>query len=156
MKIQTTRFGEIEFPDGDLIRFPEGILGFAPLKLYVLVDTNAESPLKWLQSCEMEDLAFVVCDPRVFLPGYMVPVRAEDLEMLELKDLTSALVMVIMNIPDDPRRMTANLKGPIVVNPGNMRARQMVINDPEVSTRFRVIPDEAEAAGGAGEEGRSC
>ena len=38
MKIQTTRFGEIDFPEEVILEFPEGILGFPNDRQFVLLE----------------------------------------------------------------------------------------------------------------------
>ena len=87
MQIETTRFGQIEINSDRIISFPEGILGFPEYRDYALVQTNEEGHFFWLQSIERPELAFVVCDPLLFVPDYQVPVKDEDLELLEIKSM---------------------------------------------------------------------
>jgi len=68
MKIHTTRSGDIETPDKDIISLPEGILGFDDSSEYVLLEHDSEgTPFKWLQSTSDPNLAFIVMDPRPVL-----------------------------------------------------------------------------------------
>ena len=64
MKIQTSRFGELEVDERRLIRFEKGILGFPDQQRYALIQTGQDSGFYWLQAVDRADLAFVVCDPR--------------------------------------------------------------------------------------------
>lgn len=149
MIIETSRFGQLEVDEGRLIEFDDGLLGFPRQHQYALIQTGEGSAFYWLQAVERRDLAFVVCDPRMFVADYAVPVKLEDLEPIELGDLGSAQVFVIVNKVDD--LLTANFQGPIVVNVENRRARQLVLSDKRYSTRHPLmrIPKRA-ALGKAG------
>jgi flagellar assembly factor FliW len=125
--LKTTRFGELSIPDADLYAFPSGLPGFPGLTRFVLLPNPAGGPFQWLQSADRPDLAFVVCDPLLFAPDYRVEVRAEDLEPIGLKDAGEGFVLAILSVPADPSKMTANLLGPLVFNPGTMKARQVVL-----------------------------
>ena len=63
VKIETSRFGSLEVPEDRVIRFPVGLLGFPRLNRYILIDYK-DTPLKWLQSVEDPDVAFIVTDPK--------------------------------------------------------------------------------------------
>jgi len=137
MKVRTTRFGEIEVDPARVIEFPKGILGF-PLHLqYVLIQTSQESCFYWLQAADVAELAFVVCDPRLFVPDYQVPVRREDMEAIGLSDVQQAQVFVIVNKVGD--QLTANLQGPLLINVHNRKGCQLVLSDKKYSTRHPLM-----------------
>lgn len=144
MIIQTSRFGQLDVDQDRLITFDGGILGFPNLRRYALVQTGEGSGFYWLQSVDTADLAFVVCDPRLFVAEYHVPVKLEDLECIELSDPDHAQVFVIVNKVGD--LLTGNFQGPLVVNVTNRRAKQLVLSDKRYSTRhplMRTRPAEA-------------
>jgi flagellar assembly factor FliW len=82
MQLNTTRFGTLEVNDGDVITFTQPILGFQDQRRFVLLPGPEGSPLKWLQSTESGELAFIVMDPRAVVPDYEV--RPGPQEMAEL------------------------------------------------------------------------
>lgn len=137
MLIETSRFGQLEVNPERLIRFEEGILGFPQQKEYALIQTGEGSGFYWLQSVCTRDLAFVVCDPRLFVADYQVPVKIDDLETIGLSDLKDAQVFVIVNKVDE--LLTGNLQGPLVVNVTNRHARQLVLSDKRYSTRHPLM-----------------
>jgi len=137
MMIQTSRFGPLEVDDSRLISFERGILGFPEATQYALVQTGEESAFYWLQAVEREDLAFVVCDPRLFVPEYRVPVKTEELAPIGITDPDLAQVFVIVNKFDDV--LTGNLQGPLVVNIQTRQARQLVLSDKKFSTRHPLM-----------------
>lgn len=139
MKISTTRFGEIEANEKDVYCFSEGLLGFAGIKLYFILNNPKGGPFQWLQAIEIPSLAFVVADPTIFKPDYKVSVTKEDLKSIELDDVKDGFVMVILTIRREPYEITANLKGPLVFNPKKMLAKQLVLVDPQYNTKHLVF-----------------
>jgi len=137
MQVETTRFGPIEISDDRIITFPKGILGFPSQRDYVLLQTNEEGNFFWLQSATQPELAFVVCDPRLFVPDYDVPPRTEEFGAIELKDTKRAQVLIIVNKVD--RMLTGNLQGPLVINTVNRRGLQLVLSEKKYDTRHPLI-----------------
>ena len=74
----TSRFGAIEIKETEIIKFPEGLLGFNHLHEYVLLKDPKQEPFLWLQSLEDPNLAFVVVSPFLFFPGYEINVKAHE------------------------------------------------------------------------------
>jgi len=137
MIIQTSRFGQLEVNPERLITFNDGLLGFAQQREYALIQTGEGSGFYWLQSVDTPDLAFVVCDPRLFVSDYQVPVKLEDLESLEMTDADKGQVFVIVNKVGD--LLTGNFQGPLVVNTANRHAKQLVLSDKRYSTRHPLM-----------------
>ena len=101
--------------------------------------TPGGGPLKWLQAVDDPALAFVCCDPALFLPGYRVEVRKEDLTEIALKGVSDGYVLVILVIGKNPAETTANLLGPVVLNvPGRM-GKQLVLSESGHSARHPVL-----------------
>ncbi len=145
MKVTTTRFGEIEFPDHTLLRFPSGIIGFPESTRFVILDHDREAPFKWLQSADEPWLAFVIMDPASFKPDY-----CPDVDPMELFDIGSPpdddrLQFVILTVPHgDPSGITANLRGPVMVNERTRQAKQVILKE-ELPTRYPVFSRPSDA-----------
>ena len=137
MKVETTRFGQIEADENRLIQFPHGLLGFPEHRDYALIQTNDEGNFFWLQSIDRPDLAFVVCDPLLFIPDYQVPIKQEDLDKIDIKSMNDVQVLIIVNKID--RTLTGNLQGPLVINVVNRQGRQLVLSEKKYSTRHPLI-----------------
>ncbi len=141
MKVQTSRFGEIEVDEGDIIRLPEGLIGFPELVQYVLLDHDTDSPFKWLQSVDDGSMAFVVISPLTFRPDYTVEVTEDEINVLELKDPEEAVISVIVTIPMDPKKMSANLKAPLIFNLSNRLGKQLIVKDPQYQTKHFIMDE---------------
>jgi len=154
MKFGTSRFGEIEVTDDAVISMPEGMLGFGEFTKYVLIQHKEGSPFLWYQAIDDPNLAFVLIDPFTFFPDYEVAMPKEDMEALGCEDFGSLAVFVVVVIPENPEEMTANLRGPVVVNVATKTAKQVVLTDGRYSphhsimkeVRARVGTDQAEGS----------
>ena len=143
MKIETSRFGTLEIDDSMVFNFPMGLLGFAKLKKYIVVDHTEDSPFKWLQSCEEPSLAFIITDPVFFRPDYRLSVRRSELTMLEVTEDEELVVSVIMTIPDNPQDMSANLLAPLIFNMANRHGMQYVLTNSNYPVKYFALRDRA-------------
>jgi flagellar assembly factor FliW len=150
MKFTTSRFGEIEVPDESQIFFPEGVVGFKGAHHFVMFDCGEEGIFKWLQSVELPELAFVICEAQRIVPDYQVMIGEKERDLLELDRPEDAAVCLILNIPENFQDATANLLGPIVMNGESRRGMQLVLVHPDYSARHRIFRSETP---GEGEEG---
>jgi flagellar assembly factor FliW len=150
IQIETSRFGTVEVDEKNIIEFVAPILGFEQLRQYVLLDHAENSPFKWLQAVGNAELAFVVTNPKFFGIPYEFTLPEDAVEKLAVAQVDDVIVLTIVNIPNDnPVLMTANLLAPLVVNQNNLNAMQVILQDPQLSTRTRLLPEpEEEKAGG--------
>jgi flagellar assembly factor FliW len=141
LKIKSKPFGEIEIENPVIIEIKDGIIGFESVKKYVLLDPPEESAFKWLQSIDNPDLAFIVIPPDIFHYNYKLEVSKEDLESIGLKNPEEAVCLAIVVVPEDPSRMSANLQAPIVINPKNFLAKQMISTNPQYTVRHYILDE---------------
>ncbi len=153
MKVKTTRFGEIEVPDETLITFPEGVIGFKEARGFVIFDCGDQGLFKWLQSTDIPELAFVICESHLIVPNYQVVIGHKEQELLQLDNTEDAAVCIILVIPEDPQETTGNLLGPIVMNAKTRLGMQMVLVNPDYSTRYKIFKGNEEAGN---EEGNNA
>jgi flagellar assembly factor FliW len=141
MNIRTSRFGDVDVADDAVISMPEGMLGFSDIKRYVLIQHRDGSPFLWYQAVDEPNLAFVVVDAFTFFPDYEVVMSGEDAEVLECSKPGDLAVFLVVVIPDNPEEMTANLRGPLVVNVDNKVARQVVLTDEKYSPHHSIMEE---------------
>lgn len=139
MIISTLRFGQVELKPEDVLNFPEGLLGFADLRKFALLDDPNDEIFAWLQSCEAPQIAFPVLEPELFSAQYKANLTKSDMEALKLTGQDKARYFSIVTIPDDPTLMTANLKAPVVVNVVERTARQCVLQDNNLAIREPIF-----------------
>lgn len=140
MEIETLRFGKIAVQEDKVITFPRGILGFAKNKKYILFPHSEGSAFYWLQSVEDGDLAFVVMNPQIVKSDYTVDVDDSVLGELNVKQEEDLEVVCIVTIPrNDPKHMTINLLGPIIINAQSRNAVQIICDKQSYSHRHPVV-----------------
>lgn len=148
MKIETTRFGPLDIDAGRIITMPHGMLGFPESRRFVLFRHKEDSPFFWYQSVDEPPLAFVMINPALIVTGYR-PDVTDAFKMMgwQSKDSTHELYAVVSIPRNAPEKMTANLIGPILINPGTREAVQMVITNSPYSHRFPLLGLSGDPAG---------
>src|SRR5579885_2428896 len=126
------------------VRLPAGLLGFEHLKEHRLIARPGDAPFCWLQVKGHPSLAFVVIEPFHFLPDYQPDLPQPDVDFLGLHSPEDAAVYVIVTV-SGPRRATANLKGPIVINRRTGLAKQVVIANAAQYSVAHPLPVSANA-----------
>lgn len=66
VNFNTSRFGKFSVSENKIIHFVRGIPGFEKLRRFVLLDHNSEGSLKWLQSIDDPDVAFLLTTPSIY------------------------------------------------------------------------------------------
>ncbi len=135
MNIITTRFGLIQSPESEIIRIPDGLVGFRAFTQFVMIPDPVVSGLTWLQSVTAPELAFGLIAPPLAIPDYRVELRPGDRTALELDEERSALTYVILN-RGDGGGLTVNLQGPLVFNLTRRLGRQMVLTSSRYAVRY--------------------
>ena len=152
MIIKSNRFGVIDVKDDRITNFKDGLLGFPEMKHFILVDDPADLtlPFKWLMSVETPDLAFLVTDPGIFFKDYVFDLSEEDRNKIDAKTEDDVSVITLLTVPADPKKITANLRGPLVINWRTLVGRQVILKDTDYTTKHYIFiqeSDEAKATG---------
>lgn len=147
MKLMTSRFGEIEFEENEIINFPEGLIGFYDKKRFIFYDYQKENPFKWLQNVDDGELAFIIVDPDEFITDYEPKVLKSDLTSLGLGSLSEAELCVMVVVPEDPQMMYANLLGPLVVNREARLGKQVILATEKYTTCHYILEELKKSCG---------
>jgi flagellar assembly factor FliW len=144
MKLETTRFGNLDIEEKQIIEFPDGLYGFEKETRFTLLpfNPNVESPMEWMQSILSPHLAFVITDPNLYVPNYKLKLMEEDKNKVGLEADEPFLTRCIVTIPENYTEMTANLVAPVVINQEKGTAKQFVLTSMEYDTRHYLLPEE--------------
>jgi flagellar assembly factor FliW len=140
MKIQTKPYGEIEVSEKQRLFFPDGIIGFEDIKYYFMLDSR-EGPYYWLQAEGYPELAFIIMNPRLFKDDYKLMVREEDLKSIDINSRDEMLDFVILTVPEDLTKISANLMGPIIINRKTRKAKQVISENDEYTVKHYIIDE---------------
>ncbi len=141
MKVETTRFGNLEVDKKDIVTFKEGLLGFDALTKFFLVDPGDQTLILWLQSIEDKSIAFPIIEPKVFAPDYSIHLLPIELQSLTLESVSNASIYAVLTIPQNVTNMSANLKAPIIINNQTKMARQIVLQDNKLEVRVLMYKE---------------
>jgi flagellar assembly factor FliW len=147
VKVATKAYGLIEVDERQRISFPLGILGFEPVKEYILLDAERQ-PFYWLQALDVEQVAFILINPFLFRPDYELDVNDEELQDIGLSGPEKALIFSVVTIPPDGGPMTANLQGPLIINRETRSGKQVVLTDLRWKTKHDIMSELATARKG--------
>jgi len=128
-----------ETPDGILVTFPKGLLGFEQLSTFLLFEPKDGYPLKFLQSNENAEVSFICIDPVTVKRDYQVPLTPEEAEALALEAPEDALILTLVVVPEDPRHMTTNLAGPLIINIRTRVGRQIILSSETYPLRCPIL-----------------
>jgi flagellar assembly factor FliW len=144
LKVVTRDFGSIDIDERQKIHFPDGLIGLPGFKDYALLD-GVKPPYYYLQSLDSTGTAFYLIDPFLFRPDYEMDVSDEELAEIGINNPESAILFVLLTIPAGGSDMTANLKGPIIINRESREAKQVVLDSLLWKTKHNVLTELAES-----------
>jgi flagellar assembly factor FliW len=139
MRITTLRFGELEIPEEKIINMPKPVLGFEHLRKYCLIEREDSEPFLWFQSIEDPGTAFIVVNPLFFFPGYRIEVNPKEIEELQVNTVVDVETYVIVTVPPDPRKMTVNLQGPLLINTATRLAKQLILVNSDYGVKHNLL-----------------
>lgn len=145
MNVQSERFGLIEANEQDIVRFPEGILGFPDHHEYVLIRPQ-DGFFHFLQAVDDPGLAFVVISPELMRPDYQVRLDSDQVGDIKLTAVEEAIVYAIVTVPENVANMTANLQAPLIINHRACLGKQLVLMDGKYQIRHNVLAELQQAA----------
>ena len=141
MKIQTTRFGELNVPAECIIRFVSSLAGFPRHKRFALFPFEENSPFYLLQSVSNAELTFLMVDPYRFFDGYVFELEDELAADLGFSADNPPAVYTLTTLHDKQEDATVNLLGPVLVNWSNRTAVQMTLQNSSYAVRQPLFPE---------------
>ena len=139
MKILSKAFGLIDVDERQKITFPSGLFGFESIKDYILIDAERQ-PFYWLQSLEVEHIAFILINPFLFRQDYELDIDDDIVREIGINSPEEALIFSIVTIPPTGP-MTANLQGPLIINRETRVGKQGVLTDPRWKTKHDIMQE---------------
>ncbi len=138
--VATRDLGQVKVGEEQIFTFPLGLPGFVEFQRYALLEYPQAPPFFCLQCLDRQDLAFAVTPPGNLVEGYQLGSLQGIMRELEAKGHDDLLVLTILTIPPgQPREITANLMGPVLINRHNRRGKQIITEKPQYSAKHRVL-----------------
>lgn len=140
MLFKSTRFGDLEIDEKDIIKFPNGLPGFPEEQKFILLPCQENSPFSFLQSASEANLAFLVVDPFMFFTDYEFKIEDELVQELNLSANNPPQVFSIVTVPDCTEEMTVNLLAPIIINTQDRIGLQFVLEKTNYKVKHLLFP----------------
>lgn len=143
MVIQTKYLGHVEIDEKNIISFPNGIYGFEKaFHFAILHDNNKENPFMWMQCTDSREPCFIVTEPGSYFSDYCPKITSRMKESIGLKVEEALRVLLIATVPKNRRKITLNLKCPVLINSKENIARQIILEDEDYSMRYPLFNEE--------------
>jgi flagellar assembly factor FliW len=139
LKITVSHFGEIDVAETDIFNATVPVPGFPDSHRYFFIERDKIKPFKWFQSADDPNLTFVVVEPQYFFHDYKPKFGAFDLKEIGLGPGEKPTMYAIVVLPEDLTKMTANMRGPLIVNPAEHLFKQVFIETDRWSVRESII-----------------
>ncbi len=154
MQLETTRFGTLDIDPETIITFTQPILGFQEYRRFVLLPGPSDS-LSWLQATDTGELAFILLNPYTVQPEYRVELRRGDLTELGAANMEELEVYTLVVVPPDRQKIRTNLKAPIIINPNQRLAKQVILEKGDYPVQFFLAQPQSDASSGEVSNARS-
>ena len=141
MLIKTSRFGEIEIEENQIITLPSGLIGFSEDRRFVIREDEAASPFRWLQAVDNEVLAFVMIEPHVSISNYELELTNGHLKKLHAEKTEDLSVYSLVTMAKKMEDVTINLQGPLLFNLEKRLGIQIIVQDSRYSTRHSLFAE---------------
>lgn len=141
MIAKTKFFGEVELDDDKILEFPNGIIGFEEYKRYAIlydIEKEDETRISWLQSLDEPLLALPVVDPLGVTSEYAPMIEDELLKPLNDPADEDLIFLLILTVPSDMKKVTANMKAPIIINAKERKGVQLIVENADYPVKFNV------------------
>lgn len=131
--IENIQLGQISVDTDKITTFPEGLLGFENLTRYAIVNLAEYEPFQWLLSIDDSEITFPIISPILVTDDYSPEIiRDDSLSLGEFED-EDLLLYAIVTIRPEFKKVTANLKGPIIINQKLRLGQQIILEDDRYS-----------------------
>lgn len=148
MHIETRAFGPVEIKADQVISLTEPMPGFTGFTRFAVLNPDPDSPFSYLQSVDRAELCFLLADPQQFFPDYQVELKQAAVQDLAIAAGTQTAVAVIVTVPEDPAKATANLLAPVVFNVQEKVARQVILEGSGYPVRQPLFQEEKKVSNG--------
>ena len=80
-------------------------------------------------------------DPFKIKKDYDFDLKDEAVEYLGVKDASELMVFSIVVVPEDIKKISMNLKAPLIINRTNNKAAQIILDTDEYTVRHFILDE---------------
>ena len=137
-KFRTVRFGELEYDTKDEVLLPDGLVGMANLKRWLILDMGDDLPMKFFQSLDRGDFGFPVTQPDLFHDEFAFQIPTSVRKTIESVADENLTTLIITTVHPGGTMVTGNLMAPLVVDAESRKGVQLTLDDEKYSIRQEI------------------
>jgi flagellar assembly factor FliW len=137
-KFTTVRFGELEYNARDEIFLPDGLVGMASLKRWLILDMGEELPMKFFQSLDRGDFGFPITQPYFYHDEYEVKLSRNVRDQLGNQEADNLTTLIITTVHPGGNMVTGNLLAPLIIDAETRRGVQLTLDDEKFGIRQEI------------------
>lgn len=128
VEVVTSRFGTIQVAPERIFFFPRGLIGFEHLKRYARLDSKKGRVIQWLQALEDPETAFLVSEPRTYLPSFELKIGKSDASqaLVEGVDPEKLETLTILHVDRAQNLLHIHVQAPLLLDPVSRRGVQVL------------------------------
>ena len=125
-----------------ITRFESEYKNYTELNDFLLISNDASYPFLWFQSVEDIDTCFILIEANTFFKDYKPVINKRESKVLAIEDMKDVKIFSIVVVPEDPKKSTANLRAPLVVNFEKKLAKQIILDDDNWQIKTPLFSEE--------------
>lgn len=142
MELYTKYHGVIEYSEDQIINFKKGIPGFDKLTKFILAPIEGNSVFSLLHSTENLEVGFVTVSPFSIIKEYEFNLDDEIAENLKINSKREILVLTTVCVDSDIKKITVNLKAPIIINIKQKTGEQLILDNEKYLVKYPLFKEE--------------
>lgn len=141
MKLVTRNNATINYEQEDIIIFKKGLPGIENLTKFLLVPVEENEVFSILQSVEDSNVGLVVTSPFNFVDNYEIELQEGIKKELNIKAENEVYVLNTVTLNSDIKKITSNLKAPIIINIKEKLGEQIILNDEKYAIKYPLLKE---------------
>ncbi len=123
------------------ITFEKGLLGLEHLKKYKIEDIEDNEDFKLISSIEDPDISLVIISPFKVKEDYEIDLSDETVKNLHIDSSDDVLLYTTVTVNSDVKKITTNLRAPLVINKKNNLAEQVVLSKEAYEIKYPLVKE---------------
>lgn len=123
------------------ITFEKGLLGLEHLKKYKIEEIEDNEDFKLISSIEDPDISLVIISPFKVKEDYEIDLSDETVKNLQIDSSDDVLLYTTVTVNSDVKKITTNLRAPLVINKKNNLAEQVVLSKEAYEIKYPLVKE---------------
>lgn len=141
MELNTKYHGKVEYKEEDIITFKKGLPGFENLRTFILIPVEENSIFTILHSIEDEEVGLVLVSPFEVENEYEFKLSDDKLRELMIQSPEEVLTLNTVTLHSDSKKITTNLKAPIIINIKEKLGEQIIIDNDKYEIKHPLFKE---------------